>query len=152
MTRKHTYLEERRTRGWTEQGTRNIGVHRHIPGTLGETQARGSLESVHPPDPETSNVHQEVGRSHDVLMQEVLCVCYVGWLGRAITCQYLCTLRLNGTMPFWLKGQRWGEEISLPLELACYDLSFLEQDHSRHGLGLKGEGTFGTSNGACPLP
>ena len=89
---------------------------------------------------------------HDVLSKEVLCVCYVGWLGRAITCQYLCTLRLNGIMPFWLKGQRWGEEISLPLELASYDLSFLEQDHSRHRLGLKGEGTFGTSDGACPLP
>ena len=50
------------------------------------------------------------------------------------------------------QGAEVGEEISLPLELACYDLSLLEQDHSRQWPGLKGEGTFGTSNGACPLP
>ena len=94
----------------------------------GETQARGPLESVHPPDPETSNVHKEVGRSHDVLMQEVLCVCYVGWLGRAITCQYLCTLRLNGIMPFWLKGQRWGKKFLFPLSWLVMTFPFLEQD------------------------
>ena len=50
------------------------------------------------------------------------------------------------------QGAEVGEEISLPLELACCDLSFLVQDHSRHRFGLKGEGTFGTSDGACPLP
>ena len=51
------------------------------------------------------------------------------------------------------QGAEVGEEISLPLELACCDLSsFFWNRISRHGLGLKGEGTFGTSDGACPLP
>ena len=49
------------------------------------------------------------------------------------------------------QGAEVGEEISLPLELASYDLSFWNRI-SRHRLGLKGEGTFGTSDGACPLP
>ena len=50
------------------------------------------------------------------------------------------------------QGAEVGEEISLPLELACYDLSFFWNRISRQWSGLQGEGTFGTSNGACPLP
>ena len=130
----------------TTEPTREHWVHtqqREPTRTLG-MNADSRLE----PPRMCTHLHSRVPTSirgweqHDVLSKEVLCVCYVGWLGRAITCQYLCTLRLNGVMSFWLKGQRWGEEISLPLELACCDLSLFGAGSLKAMAWAEGGGDF----------